>query len=636
MDAGRGLGDITGEIADVGLLGYGRADQQAAGLHTRLRARAFVFADGNTRLLLVVCDLPLVFDSVYRAVLARLRAPYGRAYTEANTLVTGTHTHCGPGGYSHHRLYNITTHGFHPSTFAAVVDGICEAVDRAHADLAPTEVGLASGELHDASVNRSRESFARNPPSDRAFFPDAIDPQTTVLTLRRHGVLVGAVNFFATHGTAMTGDNRLVSADSKGYAGWYAEHVAGDVDYLLPAPDDLVFAFANTNAGDMSPNLRGAPGRGPTDDEVANTRIIGRRQYDAAAALLDEATPLDGPLDHRHVHVDLGAVEVAGEFTPDGEPHRTSPAAGAASSLAGAGFDGPAFGFREGRNPLPDWFSRHVVYRLFPALQAAQSPKAIMVPSSLNARLGFVQERFPVQLLRIGRLYLVGMPGEVTIVAGLRLRRAVAAAVGADVHDVLVVGYANAYAHYVTTPEEYEAQRYEGGSTLFGRWELPAFVQTVSALARAMAAGTPVRPGPPPPATTTPARMGERVVADEPLAGHELGGVVVAPARSYRPGETVAIVLTGASPNNDLHRGGTHWEVQRRSNRGWVRVADDGDWSTRLWWNRDGAAGSRITLTWEVPAGAAGRHRFVYHGARRHADGRVEPLVVTTRPFAVG
>lgn len=39
----------------------------------------------------------------------------------------------------------------------------------------------------------------------------------------------------------------------------------------------------------------------------------------------------------------------------------------------------------------------------------------------------------PVQLIRIGELYLVGIPGEVTITAGLRIRQSVAERVGADV-----------------------------------------------------------------------------------------------------------------------------------------------------------------------------------------------------------
>src|SRR5690606_4134785 len=107
----------------------------------------------------------------------------------------------------------------------------------------------------------------------------------------------------------------------------------------------------------------------------------------------------------------------------------------------------------------------------------------------MNRILPWVQEIVPVQLVRIGRLYLIGVPGEVTIAAGLRLRRTVAGITGSDLDDVLVAGYANSYFHYVTTPEEYDAQHYEGGSTLFGRWQLPALQQTAARLARAMRDG---------------------------------------------------------------------------------------------------------------------------------------------------
>ena len=43
-------------------------------------------------------------------------------------------------------------------------------------------------------------------------------------------------------------------------------------------------------------------------------------------------------------------------------------------------------------------------------------------------------------------------------------------------------------------------------------------------------------------------------------------------------------VFAGAHPNNDLRRGGTYLEVQRQVGDGWVRVADDGDWSTTFRW----------------------------------------------------
>jgi neutral ceramidase len=55
-------------VAECGLLGYGKADQQAEGIHTRLRSRAFVIVDAGTgrRVLIVVNDLPMVFGSVHR------------------------------------------------------------------------------------------------------------------------------------------------------------------------------------------------------------------------------------------------------------------------------------------------------------------------------------------------------------------------------------------------------------------------------------------------------------------------------------------------------------------------------------------------------------------------------------------
>jgi neutral ceramidase len=208
---GRGISDVTGELFGCGLLGYGKADQVSKGLHTRLRTRAFIFVDpaSQARVLICVSDLPLMFDSVHREVLRRLAASYGDTYSDVNTMLTVTHTHCGPGGYSHHKLYNTTTHGFHALTFGAIVDGIVEAVERAHEDIGPATLTLSRGVLDNASVNRSPQSFARNPEADKSHFPDAIDPQTTLLRVERGGRVVGAINWFATHGTSMTNRNCL-------------------------------------------------------------------------------------------------------------------------------------------------------------------------------------------------------------------------------------------------------------------------------------------------------------------------------------------------------------------------------------------------------------------------------------------
>ncbi len=629
-------------MAECGLLGYGKADQQAEGIHTRLRSRAFVIVDAGTgrRVLIVVNDLPMVFGSVHREVLRRLAARHGGLYTDDNVLVTATHTHCGPGGYSHHRLYNSNTHGFRPLTFGAIVSGIVEAVEHAHADIAPATLALTRGELLDASANRSKIAFDRNPEADRLFFPDAIDPQTTLLRIERDGRAVGAINWFATHCTSMTNQNRLISSDNKGYASLHWErHVAG-VDYLDTVQPGFVAAFAQTNAGDMTPNLRLQPGRGPTDDELENTRIIGERQYEAAARLLGEpAVNLTGGVGGRLIYIDLAAVTVGADLTGDGREHRTGTPAGGASAFAGSWEDGRGFpGFRPGRNPVFDAVSR-AAYRVMPRLRDAQAPKGIALPGlpgRLSNLVPMVQTRVPVQLLRIGRLHLIGIPGEVTITAGLRLRRTVAEIVGVDVHDVLVAGYSNAYIHYVTTPEEYDAQRYEGGSTLFGRWELPALQQTAARLATAMRDDQPSDPGPPPPDLSPGRAARARRPLDDPPPGHRFGAVMTAPGAAYTAGQRVTAVFAGAYPNNNLRRGGTYLEIQHAGDDGWDTVADDGDWSTKFRWAPLGRSASRITITWDIPAGTRpGSYRIRYRGDAKTAGSTTSPIEGTTEAFAV-
>jgi neutral ceramidase len=637
---GRGISDVTGEAAGCGLLGYGKADQVSAGIHTRLRTRAFVIADAVTgdRVLLSVSDLPLMFDSVHREVLARLNQRYGDVYTDVNTMLTVTHTHCGPGGYSHHRLYNGTTHGFRPKTFTAIVNGIVEAIGRAHDDVAPATLTLSRGELHGASVNRSPQSFTRNPLSDKEFFPDQIDPQTTLLRIQRDDATVGAINWFATHGTSMSNRNLLISGDNKGYAAYFWERITRGVDYLDRGQPEFIAAFAQTNTGDMSPNLNRGPASGPTDNEFENTRIVGQRQADAAISLAAEpGRAITGGVDSRLVYVDFADLTVGPEFTGDGRTHRTSGPSAGAAALAGTDEGQGLAGFKQGQNRLLDSVSRLIVYRLSARQRDAQAPKALVLPgATLNKLAPVVQHIAPVQLIRIGSLYLIGIPGEVTITAGLRMRRAVAAVVGADLHDVLVAGYSNAYLHYVTTPEEYDAQRYEGGSTLFGRWEAPALTQVAVRLATAMRDGQALDRGTPPPDLSDGQGEGRPDRADEPAAGRAFGAVINAPLASYRRGEQARAVFVGASPSNDQRRGDTFVAVERQTDTGWLRIADDGDWATKFHWLRAGKAGSRITVTWDIgPEVEPGTYRLRYFGDAVGAGGELTTFDGATDPFVV-
>src|SRR5262249_16634475 len=152
---------ITGEAAEVGMMGYGKFGQTTSGIHMRQWARAFVLVDAQTgkRLVLVNNDLGMVFGSVHQAVLARLKARFGDRYTRENVLLGATHTHSGPGGFAYEALYNMTTWGFNARTFQAIVDGIVDAITAADANVQPGAVYMGQGELLDASVNRSLPAY---------------------------------------------------------------------------------------------------------------------------------------------------------------------------------------------------------------------------------------------------------------------------------------------------------------------------------------------------------------------------------------------------------------------------------------------------------------------------------------------
>jgi neutral ceramidase len=75
---GVGSYDITGPAADVNMMGYANPTQNAAGIHLRLRARAFIVAepssnmDGN-RVVFVNLDACMASMAVTLRVLSRLK-----------------------------------------------------------------------------------------------------------------------------------------------------------------------------------------------------------------------------------------------------------------------------------------------------------------------------------------------------------------------------------------------------------------------------------------------------------------------------------------------------------------------------------------------------------------------------------
>lgn len=633
---GAGMGDITGPAAEVGMMGYGQLSQQTAGIHQRLRSRAFVIVSpcNGRRVAFVSADLGMVFQAVKTQVVEKLRARFGAVYSEENVLISATHTHSGPGGFSHHTLYNLSTFGFVPQSFDAIVSGIVTSIARAHARLGEGSLRLSAGELLGASRNRSPEAYRLNPAAERARYTHDVDTRMTLLRLtRKDGRDVGLINWFAVHATSMGNDNHLISGDNKGLASYLFEraHDAGDT---------FVAAFAQSNEGDVTPNILGGTNGGGADD-FESTELSARRQYAAAARLWGQATtPLTGGVDFRHTFVKLDAVDVAPAYT-DGRLRRTCPAAIGVSMLAGAE-DGPGFGVEGATcSVIHDLWSQ---FTCALTTTPCQGEKPIVLEMGSMLPYPWTPNVLPLQLVTVGSLALVAVPFEVTTMAGRRLRQTVLERLAPmGVTEVVIAGLANDYAGYVATREEYARQAYEGASTHFGPWTLAALQQGFDALAVALRDGQPVPPGPTPPdlrhAQTS---LQPGVVFDDKLLWVEFGEVLKDARAAYSRGDTVRVTFWGAHPKNDLRLEDTYLRVQRKGSIGaWVDVADDSDWETRYRWERENCLPtlgcSHVIVEWHIPRDASpGTYRILHEGEWKSGwDGRVRPYYGASRAFTV-
>uniref|UniRef100_A0A453JHK0 Neutral ceramidase n=1 Tax=Aegilops tauschii subsp. strangulata TaxID=200361 RepID=A0A453JHK0_AEGTS len=284
----------------------------------------------------------------------------------------------------------------------------------------------------------------------------------------------------------------------------------------------FVSAFCQSNCGDVSPNVLGAfcidtnlpcdfnhstcngknelcYGRGPGyPNEFESTRIIGNRQFLKAADLFNSASEeLQGKVDYRHTYLDFSQLEVSVSTSTGGQQVvKTCPAAMGFSFAAGT-TDGPgAFDFKQGDDKgNPFWrLVGGILKKPGKEQVECQAPKPILLDTGeMKEPYDWAPAILPIQIIRIGQLVILSVPGEFTTMAGRRLRDAVKNVLisgsngefNSNTHVVLA-GLTNTYSQYVTTFEEYQVQRYEGASTLYGPHTLSAYIQEFQKIATAM------------------------------------------------------------------------------------------------------------------------------------------------------
>lgn len=643
---GSGAADITGPLVDVPFTGYSRPTHIANGIHTRLSARAFIIGDVDTdrRLVFVTTDLLNVSQEMRLSVVDNLRAEHGELYTLDNVVISATHTHSSPGGYRHDGA-------FRQEYFETVVAGVTRAIEDAHASLQPGTILVGEAEVDNAGVNRSSVAYLENPEAERARYGEDTDRNMTLLKLLGDDGPIGVLSWFAVHPTSLTYDNSLVSADHKGFAALEMEkRFAAQTDVA----DDFVAAFAQSNCGDVTGNLD-LDNTGPGVDDYDSARIIGQRQLDTAVAIFDSPLkPLTGGVDFRSMLVDFTSLEVSDEFTGGGVQRTCFPAYGYAFA-GGSTEDGGGHPlFMEGllqRDPSIDALVELVLEPppVSEELRECQAPKPILYRKS-------EQPPLPIGVAKLGQLALVFIPSEATTMSGRRMRGTVREILGDEVSHVVIAGYANDYAGYITTPEEYAVQQYEGGHTLFGPWTLPAFQQELARLARSLAQGTPA------PASAEQGDLRGLVDSlplgndyDEPPVDGTFGDVITPPDASYAPGDVVSATLWTGHPDNGFPPDADYVWIRRLRDEGWSTVATDADWETQVEWSQASRVippydpldpfaeppapineAFTVEIRWQIPRDTLpGTYIMVFSGLHKEEGMEGEPFSTSTPTFEI-
>lgn len=438
----------------------------------------------------------------------------------------------------------------------------------------------------------------------------------------------------------------------------------------------FIAAFCQSNCGDVSPNVLGAfcidtglpcdfnhstcggknemcYGRGPGADEFESTRIIGERQFKKAVDLFNTASEqLQGKIDYRHTYLDFSQLEVVLPKQEGSERVKTCPAAMGFAFAAGT-TDGPgAFDFKQGDDAgNPFWrLIRNLLKNPDKEQIDCQHPKPILLDTGeMTQPYDWAPSILPIQMLRIGQLVILSVPGEFTTMAGRRLRDAVkdvliSSSNGefSDIHVVLA-GLTNTYSQYVTTFEEYEVQRYEGASTLYGPHTLSAYIQEFKKLASAFVKGQSVEDGPDPPDLLD-KQIGflTPVVMDSTPSGKKFGDCSsdVPLNSTFKRGDNVSVVFWSACPRNDLMTEGTFAlvEMLQGEEDNWIPRYDDDDFCLRFKWSRPSrfSPRSQATIEWRIPESAIpGVYRISHFGASKGFLGSIRHFTGTSSAFVV-
>jgi len=398
-------------------MGYGARVGRAQAIADRLHARALALDEGAQRCLIAVsADLCLMAPEQALGVRERISMATGVAVPRI--LVACTHTHSGPDT----GLGELLAGKAVPEHVAPILDGIVAAAVQAWERREPARLGWARAE---ARIGRNRRVV-----------DGPIDPNVEVLRVDALSGRPIAVLFrHSCHGTVRGHDSLELSADWSGAAAAAVESATGAVAvFLLGAHADI------------DPRTRGLmdiaiPGQSVGLGAEA-VRVLGREVADAVLERLATTEPV--PLDSVAIAAGTRSVKLQihlGDRTPEDARTELEKRKVEIAGLLGT--------TAESLPRLAElWDLASAATRDLPIAEARERIAQVRLYIRDKTSPFFVGKRrdldVEVQVLRIGRAVLLGLPLEPTTQVGFDWRDRIG-----PTHHGAVIGIANGWLRYL-------------------------------------------------------------------------------------------------------------------------------------------------------------------------------------------
>ena len=479
--AGAAKADIT-PPPGMPMGGYSIFANYGKGFRTRLYARVLYLKPKSGRsVALVQCDL-LTGSLLLNHRVAELIAKETDVGIDG-LLIAGTHTHSAPGNYFDNNFYNNNTSnaaGFDPEYFNYLSKQIANAVIRAYKEKKPAKIATGKTQIWDMTRNRSIESYHANKNVSAKTPPDiyqAVNPDIYMIrvdALDNDGQYrpLAAISSFSIHGTAVPAKNNLYNGDVFAY-------IEREVEYSIKdgyktSWEPIHAAFNGTHA-DSSPNY-GKDMQGFIEARRIGT-AIGQKAFELFRSL-DEKTKEEVTIRFLAKEIDVFSEPCVDETCLCERP--------IVGSALAAGAD-------DGSTPVIDklpWL-RQGSPRWFFTKSCQGHKRTLLGPLQY---IILPRQDFPHQLLlqmiQIDDIMLLPLPFETTKEAGIRIAEQCRDKLSSEnLQSFVVISCANGYYGYVTTPEEYSIQRYEGGHTLYGPKTQPFLAGQLSRMIPEMGQG---------------------------------------------------------------------------------------------------------------------------------------------------